>query len=102
MENNVMQEKLEAALTGTSSTPLLAGDLVIAEDSMWEIIDDDPSNIEQLGDGVSLEDGHYVKDGEIISYAVRGFIRRDYHQITPDSITKIWIMQRTANDLHHL
>jgi len=70
------------------------GDLLLLDDgSLWEIIGDthdDDGDGHTLNPGVTFEDGRYIREGKIISYAVRGFTRRDYHEIVPNEIEKAW------------
>jgi len=75
---------------------LLAGDLVLFNNTLWEIIDDVLEDGDTAGLGVTLENGHWMRNGRILSYGVRGYMRRDYHQITPDEIESAWRLDRTV------
>ena len=72
---------------------LSAGDLVLADNVLWEIIEDKPDGEMELKPGVALVDGHYEQDGKIMAYAVavRGFgLPCGYHQLEPSQIEKVW------------
>lgn len=78
--------------------PLLAGDLILAGDVLWEVIDDEEQEGDRPAPGVTLENGHWMRAGRILSYGVRGYDRRDYSQVMPDDIQTAWRMDRIAND----
>lgn len=69
---------------------LQVGDLILYAGCLWEIVTPSFEDEDELGENVVADINAFCRNGEILSYAVRGYRRRDYHEIILSDIEKAW------------
>lgn len=74
---------------GASRAGFGVGDLIeIRDGSLWEIVTPKPADIPAKD--VTCGERGYMKRGKLTAYAVRGYLRRDWHEVAPKDIRRGW------------
>jgi hypothetical protein len=64
------------------------GDLIEAENILWEVVKPKPAD--EPASGVTVAEHYFMLNGEVLAYAVKGYRAGGYHEVSPCDITRGW------------